>query len=348
MKLGPPHVCFVQIGHYGDCINMMPVAWLLHKQGKTVHWFLFPEIKREILKACSYVNIVADIPIKAEGERLILRKMVASANERFENVIVCSHRESAAQGALVCQSYNREGWHLAGMLHEFDNSEARYVIDRYDWAPCNRAVKPVVVNLTSGQSSPFGYGETLLKKIHHAFPGMIEDIGALRLPRFLDLLPIIKSAALFVSIDTGTLWLSEFLPEVPTIAIVNHAEWSGSVLHRKLDARISYREVQADPRTIISAVERSLRIKANPGWEKIGEPVRIGTWPEVFRRGKINGESDMALRYAAIKAWREVLGGAPPCMFFDQTMKAISNRIGMKPNELIELAPASKPHPDLP
>lgn len=335
MKLGAPHVCFIQIGHYGDVINMLPVAWMLHKQGKIVHWFLEPPAKRDILRACSYVDIIDDIPIELEGERYIIRRMIAEVGQRYENIMICSHRDRCSQGEIICQSYNREGWRLAGFLHEFDGP-VEYVIDRYKWPEERPSVRPIVVNLTSGQSSPFQYGVRLLQKLQAAFPDMIEDIGPLRLPSFLDLLPIIREASLFISIDTGTLWLSEFLPQVPTIAIVNHCEWSGSILHRKFESRISYREAQCDPRTVISAIERALRIKAEPGWEKVGEPLKVGNWPEVFVTGQINGESDMKLRYAAIRAWGEVLEGAEPCIFFDSVMRAISKRVGIPTDQLIE------------
>jgi hypothetical protein len=330
MKLGSSHVCIVQNGHYGDIIDLLPVAYHLHKEGKTV-WWLCPEDHRDIFDFVSYVKPV-DLPVK----NLPFRQMIALANDRFEKVILGGIWDFTMQGEPRCQSYNVEHWRVAGYLAHFFDPDFRLVLDRWHLHPCDIDVPRIVCNVTDGNSSPFPFGSTLLRILQAAFPGQVLDIGPMRLPKFLDLLNIIAWADVLVSIDTGTLWLSEAIPSMPVVAIVSHAPWGGSVLRRPVNARVTYREVQMDAGAMIIPLEHILETKANPEWRTVKPPSKPGNWPEVFLRGNIDGESDIKLRLSAIKAWHEVLEGAEPPMFFDRVMKDIAARLGLETDDLIQ------------
>jgi hypothetical protein len=261
--------------------------------------------------------------------------MIQDANERFERVILGGMWDFGLQGNPLCQSYNIDHWRCAGFLADFWNPEFLLRLDRHRWEFKPEAMTKIIVNVTHGKSSPFPYGPTMLRKLEAAFPGMIMDTGPMVLPRFMDLLNYVSSGILLVCIDTGILWLSEACPWIPVVQLASSAPWGGSVLRRQVNARISYREATLDPGSVIGAIERILEKKANPAWKEVKSPGRDAQWPKIFLRGSIDGESDIVLRHAAIRAWREVLGGAEPPMLFDPVMRMIANRLGVETHDLI-------------
>ena len=316
----------VQYGHFGDILNVLPIAWHLHNQGNIVHFLANPPWC-DILDATSYVR-------KVELPKCDYQPMIWYASTMFKRIMLARPRADHIRENLVGESYNRDQWYAAGFLSEFDNPDFKLVLDRAPTDPPAFAVRPIVCNVTSGQSSPFRYGPTLLAKLQAAFPGMIMDVSEMRFPRFVDLLPIMRAAKLILTIDTGMLHLAGACPEIPMIALTNPNPYGGTEIRRSFSARFTYREATYEPGIVVKAITRTLGVAPRPGWESIGEPSTNVRWPLCFRTGGYYTKNAAKLRLSAEKAWWLVIQGNTPPPHFHDVMTRISKDIGVSTDML--------------
>ena len=328
---GHEHVCMIQYGHFGDILNVLPIAHHLHQQGNIVHFLCQPPWS-DILDATSYVH-------RVELPKCDFQPMIWYASTIFRRIILARVRADHVESNRIGESYNRDQWYAAGYLGEFDNPDFKLVLDRAPTGPAPFPVRPIVCNVTSGQSSPFKYGPILLQKILAAFPGLVVDVSEMRLPKFVDLLPIMRESKLIVTIDTGMLHLAGACPEIPLVALTNPNPYGGTSIRRHVDARFTYRETRYQPGIVIRAIERILGIEARAGWQTAGEPKDLRKWPLSFQTGRLV-DNDMKLRMSAEKAWRMVLDGKTPPPHFHEVMSSIAKRIGVSTDFFCPVPPS--------
>ena len=86
------------------------------------------------------------------------------------------------------------------------------------------------------------------------------DVGQVKLPHFFDLLSVIETARVFVTLDTGTLHLAAAC-ETPVVALVMDGHrwkcgtmWRSAIPRYNCAARLTYGQVQADPDLVVEAI----------------------------------------------------------------------------------------------
>lgn len=258
-------VCFVQLGRFGDLINVMPLWLHCHNAYTKPHVM----VSREFASLLDGIGYVTPFPVDLKQDQP--NEAIALARREFSNVIVTQVWGQGFQSDKLTQSYNVESWRVAGFLDKFNERTWKPVFDRYDprqaalyCAKARTTEKPfILANVTKSISSPFQGGESLLKLLRESFLDYeIIDVAGLRLDHIYDLLALIKSAAMVVSIDTSLIHLAS-ATTTPLFAIVNSAKWLGSVPRSDLFSAISYDEVAAFPEMLVDGI-RALGFAANP------------------------------------------------------------------------------------
>lgn len=260
-------VCLIELGRYGDIINILPIARHIAETYDTPHMMVSREFA-SVLDGVSYVHPHV-VPLRNDQ----LHEAVAIAHNKFKHVINCQIWGANWPQTRNTASFNRESWTQAGFGYKFDDYSAEWLpyFDRRDRSreallvnKISATGKPLLlVNLTRGISSPFKRGPEVLSFIRDTFGNdyQIVDLGELRLERIYDVLGLMDVAAALVSIDTSLLHLAA-ASDVPYIALVNDQPWLGSELRGHCVARIHYsyqgtefleksiRKALAEPRSI--------------------------------------------------------------------------------------------------
>lgn len=224
-------VAIVQLGRYGDLLNVLPIAHHIHNSYKTP-WIVVSRDFADLLDGVSYVKkFVVDLPYGALGEALKIAKTYFP---------FYFHTQPFAEDQklqLVTDSFLKEIWRLAGMLPRFYDTRYLPKIDRRDkkrelaqFNQHRKTTKPLMLtNLTYSYSSPFVHGKKLLKQLEESWPNYeILEVGSLKLHRIYDILGFIERAALVISIDTALLHFA-CTCKTPIIGLVNNFTWSNTI-----------------------------------------------------------------------------------------------------------------------
>ena len=244
-------VCVLQLGRYGDIVNILPVALAIHNSYKKPHFMVAKEFA-SILDGVSYVT-----PFVFDGGNDQLKEAVAIAKAKFKYVIVTQIWGRNWHQERRCQTYNIESWHEAGFAHKFNDPTWRPVFDQdleRGQAVKERALagwdgkQPVFLyNLTKAHTAPFAAGDKVLAELRSSFKSsFFVDASQLKLERIYDLLPLIEAADMVISIDTALLHLTG-ATQTPILALINPTPWVGSVPRIPNCKPIRYDYAAADP-----------------------------------------------------------------------------------------------------
>lgn len=218
--------CFVELGRYGDIINLLPVLEdAARSQGRPVALVVSDQFV-DLLDGVSYV-----VPIPMRLETVDIQPAIREARARFSKVIVSQVYANNWNPGKHCQSYNMDSWRLAGYLDRWADPDLKLNFDRRDyrrersligkvWPTDGRPV--VLVNLQAGHSSPFAQWEACQRELMARWGETIAfvEIGKLRAGRIFDLVGLMELAAGLVTIDTATLHLAA-ATSVDTIALLS-------------------------------------------------------------------------------------------------------------------------------
>lgn len=261
-KAGAPKsdsVCMVELGRYGDIVNVLPIAKHLHDTGTTPFFMVGWEF-RDILDGVSYVN---PWPVRLGHGDLI--DALTQARKRFRTVLNCQIWGVNYVQDQRCETFNQESWRMAGFLDHFTDPTWPLVFDKRDpererhlRERLFRTDKPkIVCNLTSAISAPFSSGKVILSRIGKQFSEYeVVDIGPLRCLYPFDILGLFDAAAVIISIDTLTLHLAQAC-HAPLVCIVRD-DWQGATPRYNCAARFTYSEASDDPSIITDAVVEAL------------------------------------------------------------------------------------------
>lgn len=262
-----PDVCIVQLGRFGDCINVLPIAQHIAERYAKPHWMISKEFA-SLLDGVSYV-----IPHVVDFQPQQLQKAIAIARQEYRLILSTQIYGSEHMEHFTTESYNKESWRVSGFLHKFNDFSMRPVFDLRSVereksliSKLSYRSKPLIlVNVTNSISSPFEYGQLLLtivqqwygKKYH------VVDLGNLKFERVYDVLGLMDNAAALISIDTCFLHLA-CASDVPTLAIVNPSRWLGTIMRRSDNVEVmNYNEVMTIPE-FKNRLDRVLRMKRVP------------------------------------------------------------------------------------
>lgn len=231
--------CFVQLGRFGDIVNMLPIA--KHCADNYAKPYLM--VSREfasILDGVSYVEpYVVDLTFD------IVRPAIDLAKQTFRNVIVTQIYGKDFQCERQTKAYNLESWRQAGFFPYFDQWFP--VFDRRDKEREQAIVqkvktdKPMLLINVSGFSSPYPRAAELIDEITRQWSPRfnIVNISDLRLDRPYDLLGLFDEAKFLITTDSFALHLAT-ASKIKFIAIVNNLDWLGSATKGNCICRITY------------------------------------------------------------------------------------------------------------
>jgi hypothetical protein len=221
-----PETCFVELGRFGDIINLLPVCRdIARKTGRPVA-VTVAEPFAAVLHGVSYVR-----PFSLPISHLEVLPALKEARARFSNAIVTQVYANGWDPGKQCQSYNMESWRLAGYLDRWADPDIRLEFDRRDYRREREVIqkvwptdgKPVVLfNVEAGHSSPFQEWREFQNAMIRRWQDQISfvEIGALRCERIYDMVGLMELADGLVTIDTSTLHLAA-ATSVPTVALLS-------------------------------------------------------------------------------------------------------------------------------
>jgi glycosyltransferase involved in cell wall biosynthesis len=242
-------VCVVELGRYGDIINILPILKHMHDtMGKPTLM-----VAREFANVLDGVSYVTPYPVDFSFEWL--DTALKLAHEKFGIVVRCQICGRGYKHDPKTSNFNLESWNMAGFMHEFHNPNWKPVFDRRNlemesciFSKMSRTKLPkIVTNLTQATTAPLPGGKEILAQLQARWFGKYEvvDIGSFKLQHIYDLVGILERAALFVTIDTATLHLAAAC-NVPLICVVREG-WLGSLPRFNCVGRFTYNDLGENP-----------------------------------------------------------------------------------------------------
>ena len=196
MNNGQDSVCIIQLGRYGDIVNILPIALHVHNQFAKPHLMVSREFA-SLLDGVSYVT-----PYVVDLNYAQLDQAIELANKEFKHVIICQIYGNNIQQERQTPAYNVESWLKAGFAHKFGDHSWKPLFDRRDRERerllINKAKGPqdgpVLILAAQSVSSPFPHVEALNKLISDKYGEdfTVVDLTPLRSERIYDILGLIE------------------------------------------------------------------------------------------------------------------------------------------------------------
>lgn len=279
-------VCFVELGRYGDIINLLPVLKVVADNHKPPLLMVSSKFA-DLLDGISYVRpFITQLSNEKLGEALKI------ARENFDFVICSQIWGEGWSQAKTMKHYNVESWKNSGMLHRFNDPALRPVFDKRDVAREKALIANVVqkdtrplilVNASAAVSSPCPSCAGLMEEIKSMWGQdyNVVDLSQVRGERLFDLLGLMEQASCLVSIDTSLLHLVT-ATNCPVVAIVpSKADgWAATKVRcGNAVATLHYEEIFFDKsqkvhEAIAAAVERPNK-KVTMSKAKLKRPARV-------------------------------------------------------------------------
>ena len=246
----------VQLGRYGDIINILPLLRHIHTHHGTPVLMVSSQFS-DLLEGVSYVQ-----PWVVDLDYSEILQAVRLAEDRYERVVVSQIWGAGYHHPDRGSRYTRDSGQRAGFGHLFDTDLLLPVFDRRvmdrELGLIKALVGPesgvdyLVVQVTRSASSPYANGERVLAMIRAeaAECGIkVVDIASYNAPRLFDFLGLLAAARMIVTIDTAILHLAAACPDTPCLAIINSRPWYGSEPRGKAWQRARYQDSVEDIRT---------------------------------------------------------------------------------------------------
>jgi hypothetical protein len=252
-------------GHWGDILNICPILKWEHDRGNDV-WFSVPQAFESIFDWISYAQ-----PFLPRVDRQHAPRAISAAGERQFDRTICFHPANFFTDRQT-DHWNMEMWRHGGCLAHFHDPTWPLVLDKPHPSPslAAAAAGKIVVNVTHARTSPLEMGFNLLRRIEHAFPGWVLDVGPIRLGHCLEMLAVLRAARLIVTIDTSLLHMGAGV-DTPMVALVLTGRYCGPIttgnawrgsMPRWCAAMLSYTVVRTCPEILIETIARLAGIPA--------------------------------------------------------------------------------------
>lgn len=244
-------VCLLQLGRYGDIMNILPVAKRIAQSYGKPPAMMVARKFADILDGVSYVHRVI-----FDGEFSEVEAAQIEAEKKFQLVITSQVWGTTWQVPHECQSYNMESWRCAGFLPQWGERD-KLVFDRAD-VPTKISPRPMLcLCLSSGHSSPFKEWKPVQEHIVEKYADRFEilDLADMHCDRVYDLLRWIRGARLLITSDTSPLHLAAAC-STPVVALVNDDPWLASTPRCNAVLKMPYRDVLGRLEEIDSVIEK--------------------------------------------------------------------------------------------
>jgi hypothetical protein len=242
----------VQLGKFGDCVNILPFAYMLSKKLGVVNW-LVGRTWASLLEGVSYVN-----PIIWEGSDNTLPQAIAA--HRGKNLWITQAWLNPDRHILT-DSFATEQWRYVGALDEYGKwplvfdkrspeREAELVA-----AHIPSRKRPVVLVATTSVSTPYRYADRLLARLR-GLDAEIIDMNQVQAKRVYDLLGLYDAADLLVTVDTVHIHLAR-ASQIPVIFLQNDG-WRGAPVTPNCVASWRYSELGQTLGPVFEAAKNQL------------------------------------------------------------------------------------------
>ncbi len=213
----------VQVGKFGDCVNIMPLAFMLHKKlGGKIPWVI-GENWASLLDGVTYVS-----PRIFNGTDDALHYAIDLC--RGQKLLCCQAWKNPDTERKT-DSFAQEQWRYAGVLDE--RGKWPLIFDNRDLAREQALVakfirkdrKNVLVG-TDSVSTPYRNWVQLLEKLYQELPDVnIIPLRKVKAERIYDLIALYDAADLVISVDTAHCHLIR-ASQTPLIMLQNDG-WMG-------------------------------------------------------------------------------------------------------------------------
>lgn len=329
IKHEPKSVCIVQLGRFGDIINILPVAKHINDTyGKP--YVLCSREFSSVLEGCSYVE-----PYPVDLNNGQVKEAMAIARKQFRHVLQAQIWGNDWIQDKQCVSFNMEQWRMLGFLHKFREHTMIPVFDQQDRPRALAALgkartklgEPLLlVNVTQSHSSPFGAGPALLAKIREAFEPAFEvlDVSGLALHRIYDLLPFMEAARAIVTIDTALIHLAA-ATTTPVVCITNQQPWLGSVPRTAWGMTLPYDQAASEPERVINMTRIAVSCAKKEAVPMIHQSAPQRAIYHLVERHQEPVNSDLARKKRARVSWTTLYAKKEliPCHFAQYPRNAL-------------------------
>lgn len=289
--------CIVQLGRYGDILNILPVAKHIYDRDGKRPVFMVSKAYASILNAISYVE-----PHVYNGDYARLSEAIEIAKAHYSNVVVSQVYGIGIAITPQQPSFNTESWRCSGYLAYW--SRLPLILDMREKAREETLVKsmkwandrPNVLLCFSGFSSPFEFAEEVLEDLRFRFDHLINFIllDKVKAVEVFDLLGLMDHADAMITIDTAALHLAR-ASKINYIALVASGPWiwHGSTPTKNCWLTLRYNEAVIRREEIHSTLR---------GITKLGRSQFRHVWVEY----PSNHPDESRRRRLAAKTWKQV------------------------------------------
>lgn len=228
MDAEPPIVA--TLGRFGDILNSLPIAYELHRQGRTPKFVVSSEFA-SILDGVSYV-----IPRVWTVDYKEIDRVIQKAKGKEAYICQCYKHPDCRR---LTDSYQKESWRVAGWLDRFGTIplvlDKRVALDEQCatlkyclLTPDYHVQKKTILVADKSVSSPFNHD--LVGILRKAFKDCnVIDLCQTKVKHPYDILGLMDNdAACLVTVDSFQMHLAR-ASKAPMIAFINNG-WFGSCL----------------------------------------------------------------------------------------------------------------------
>jgi hypothetical protein len=259
----------VNAGRYGDIISFLPVLYNEYQETKVKPRLVVSKDYADILDGVSYVEpLVFDGAFEDIAGAVAFAKTFADDVKTSQvvgipDVIVSQVYGNSHAPQVVCDSFQKDAWKLAGKLDlwpsqpplVFDLRDKKREKRLYKYIP---TFKPWIVVSTRGFSSPFPWNDLLWEILNHSFPNHhIVDLAKVKAERMFDLLGIMDhpNTEAMILTDSGPLHLS-YATTKPVHALIADSPtmWFGSAWRPSYASYTRYKNFPRDVTRILDLI----------------------------------------------------------------------------------------------
>lgn len=235
----------IQLARYGDIISILPAVQWIADQNKTPVDWLVHKAFADVFQDCSYVRPI----LFDSSDPQDMHGAIAYAKRYYprRTYLIPQVNANPIRHPRKMLNFIREQWDRAGMLPLFHR--APMIFDLRDAAHDAQVVaqhwpntdKPVLLMNLSGHSSPYPFHKEMRQWVRSTFAQKytVMDVSDMRLPRFLDMLPLLERAEVMLTIDSALVHLAQ-ATNTPTAVLSRDTTWYQSEPKRHWVAHVSY------------------------------------------------------------------------------------------------------------
>ncbi len=253
----------VQLGRFGDVIQLLPVAKHLHDAGNTPDFV----INMNFLPVLRGVTYLKPDPVHFPPARIDLA--LQYAKNKYKNVLVGQAYGKKFPDHPKDVSFNELSWRSVGFGDQFhDTKNFPLVFDNRDKAREDflitqhvRGGRPILLlSVGCSRSSPFATHNAFSEAIKRKFGARFEiiDLCSVKCACIYDWLGLFERSVLLITADTAALHLATATPSLKVIALVNDNPFLATTPRCNVIYKTNYRSVSEKMKDIYEAVFASL------------------------------------------------------------------------------------------